>query len=143
MQLLRGGGGQQQDQSVDDQHQQSGDTGSENQESANPDDTSGNISGEVSNSRGASNSSSDSSNDDGTNARGAISSREQLPPSRKWTKDHTPDLIIGNPDIGIQTRSATHNECLYHNLLSQTEPKNIVEALKDVDWVTAMQEDFQ
>ena len=47
----------------------------------------GNVSGEVSNSGGASNSSSDSSNDDGTNAGGAISSREQLPPSRKWTKD--------------------------------------------------------
>ena len=39
-----------QDQSVNDQVQQSGDTGLENQESANPDNTSGNISGEMSNS---------------------------------------------------------------------------------------------
>ena len=135
-------GEQLQDQLINDQYQQSGDTGSENQESENPDNTSGNISGEVSNSGGASNSSSDSSNDDGTNAGGAISSRDQLPPSRKWTKDHTPDLIIGNPEIGVQTRSATQNECLYHNLLSQTEPKKIEEALKDADWVTAMQEEL-
>ena len=135
-------GEQQQDQSVDDIHQQSGDTVSENQELSNPDVTPGNNSGEISNSEGASNSSSDSSNDDGTNAGGAISSREQLPPSRRWTKDHTPDLIIGNPDTGIKTRSATQNECLYHNLLYQTEPKKIEEALKDADWVTAMQEEI-
>ena len=51
-------------------------------------------------------------------------------------------MIIGNPDIEIQTRSATHNECLYHNLISQTEPKKIEEALKDADWVTAMQEEL-
>ena len=43
-------GEQQQDQSVDDLHQQSGDTVSENHESANPDDTSGNNSGDMSNS---------------------------------------------------------------------------------------------
>ena len=65
-----------------------------------------------------------------------------MPPSRKWTKDHTPDLIIGDPDTGIQTRSATQNECLFHNLLSQTEPKKVEEALKDADWVTAMQEEL-
>ena len=135
-------GEQLQDQSVNDQDQQSGDTVSGNEDLSNPDTTPGDNSGEVSNSGGASNSSSDSSNDDGTNAGGAISSRDQLPPSRKWTKDHTPDLIIGNPDTGIQTRSATQNECLFHNLLSQTEPKKVEEALKDADWVTAMQEEL-
>ena len=25
--------------------------------------------------------------------------RSQLPHERKWTKSHTPDLIIGDPDI--------------------------------------------
>ena len=135
-------GEQQQDQSVNDQDQQSEETMSGNEKTSNPDTLPGDNSGEISNSGGASNSSSDSSNDDGTNAGGAVSSRAQLPPSRKWTKDHTPDLIIGDPDTGIQTRSATQNECLFHNLLSQTEPKKVEEALKDADWVTAMQEEL-
>ena len=66
----------------------------------------------------------------------------KLPPARKWTKDHTPELIIGNPEAGVQTRSATQNECLFHNFLSQEEPKKVEDALKDSDWVTAMQEEL-
>ena len=62
--------------------------------------------------------------------------------ARKWTKDHTPELIIGNPEAGVQTRSATQNECLFHNFLSQEEPKKVEDALKDSDWVTAMQEEL-
>ena len=77
-----------------------------------------------------------------TDAGGASSSRQQLPPARKWTKDHTPELIIGNPEAGVQTRSATQNECLFHNFLSQEEPKKVEDALKDSDWVTAMQEEL-
>ena len=42
----------------------------------------------------------------------------------------------------MQTRSATQNECLYHNFLSQEEPKMIEDALKDSDWVTVMQEEL-
>ena len=34
------------------------------------------------------------------------------------------------------------NECLYHNFLSKEEPKKIEDALKDADWVTAMQEEL-
>ena len=71
---------------------------------------------------------------------GASSSRENLPSARTWTKAHTPDLIIGNPDTGVRTRTATSNECLYHYFLSQTEPKTVEEALHDADWVQAMQE---
>ena len=37
---------------------------------------------------------------------------DQLPYARKWTKSHVPDLIIGDPDAGVQTRTA--NECHYH-----------------------------
>ena len=66
-------GEQHQDNSVADLHQKLRDTGSEDQESANPDKHTGNILGEVSNSGGASNRSSVNSNDDGTNAGGAIS----------------------------------------------------------------------
>ena len=40
----------------------------------------------------------------------------------------------------MQTRSATQNECFFHNFLSQEEPKKVEDALEDSDWVTAMQE---
>ncbi|KAL8088254.1 hypothetical protein AgCh_038145 [Apium graveolens] len=52
---------------------------------------------------------------------GGSSSRDQLPSARKWTKSHTPDLIIGYPEAG-------------------TEPKKVEEALQDADWVQAMHE---
>ena len=42
----------------------------------------------------------------------------------------------------MQTRSATQNECLFHTFLSQEEPKKVEDALKDSDWVTAMQEEL-
>ncbi|KAL8124554.1 hypothetical protein AgCh_012272 [Apium graveolens] len=73
---------------------------------------------------------------------GGSSSRDQLPSARKWTKAHTPDLIIGDPEAGVRTRTATLNECLYHSFLSQTEPKKVEEAFQDADWVQAMQEEL-
>ena len=33
--------------------------------------------------------------EDTNDAGGVSSSRQQLPSARKWTKDHTPELIIG------------------------------------------------
>ena len=80
--------------------------------------------------------------EDTTDVGGTSSSRQQLPPTRKWTKDHTPELIIGNPEADVLTRSATQNECLFHNFLSQEEPKKVEDALKNSDWVTAMQEEL-
>ena len=68
---------------------------------------------------GASEETQENSLEDSTNAGGASSSRQQLPPARKWTKDHTPELMIGYPEADVQTRSATQNECLFHNFLSQ------------------------
>ena len=68
---------------------------------------------------------------------------EKPPPARKWTKSHTPDLIIGDPDAGVQTRKATSNECLFHSFLSQTKPKKVEEALQDADWVQATQEELK
>ncbi|KAL8126726.1 hypothetical protein AgCh_013849 [Apium graveolens] len=71
---------------------------------------------------------------------GGSSSRSQLQSARKWTKSHTPDLIIGDLEAGVRTRTVTSNECLYHSFLSQTEPKKVEEALQDADWVQAMHE---
>jgi len=82
---------------------------------------------------------SESADRDSMNHGGGFNSRDQLPSARKWTKAHTPDFIIGNPEAGVTTRSGTANECLYHSFLSQTEPKKVEEALQDADWVQAMQ----
>ena len=73
---------------------------------------------------------------------GSNDENSQLPHARKWTKSHTPDLIIGDPEAGVQTRTATANECLHHCFLSQTEPKKVEEALQDADWIQAMQEEL-
>ena len=42
--------------------------------------------------------------EDETDAGGASSSRQLLPPARKWTKDHTHELIIGDPEVSVLTR---------------------------------------
>ena len=68
------------------------------------------------------------------------SSRSNLPPQRKWTKSHPFELIIGDANEGVNTRSATQNECLYSSFISQEEPKKVEDALQDPYWVIAMQE---
>ena len=50
--------------------------------------------------------------------------------------------MIGNPSSGVQTRSATNNECQFAAFLSSLEPRTITEALKDADWVTEMQDEL-
>ena len=70
------------------------------------------------------------------------SSRSNLPPQRKWTKSHPFELIIGDANEGVKTRSATQNECLYSSFLSQEEPKKVEDALQDPNWVLAMQEEL-
>ena len=68
-------------------------------------------------------------------------------------KDHPLDQIISDLGSGIQTRSqteehsiisgqATANFCFYTNFLSVIEPKKADEALRDDDWVEAMQEEL-
>ena len=70
-------------------------------------------------------------------------SSRSVPPIRSvWSRDHPFELIIGDPDVGVRTRSATQNECLYSVFLSKMEPKKIEEALTDPDWVVAMQEEL-
>ena len=45
------------------------------------------------------------------------SSRSNLSPQRKWTKSHPFELIIGDANEGVKTRSATQNECPYSSFL--------------------------
>ncbi|KAL8135118.1 hypothetical protein AgCh_009953 [Apium graveolens] len=79
---------------------------------------------------------------DSTYVWGASGNETELPKAVKWIKDHTPNLIIRNPDVGVQTRSATEHECLFNNFLAEEEPKKVEDALKDADWIQAMKEEL-
>ncbi|KAJ9561415.1 hypothetical protein OSB04_006575 [Centaurea solstitialis] len=64
------------------------------------------------------------------------------PPALRWTKDHPIDQVLGNPSSGIKTRRQSGNVCLYVNFISENEPKEIDDALRDPAWVSAMQEEL-
>ena len=98
-------------------------TGSSSSDSSSSDgpssDSAENLNSEESNSESiVSGGASENENEDNMEHGGASSSRENLPSARKWTKLHTPDLVIGNPDAGVRTRIGTSNECLYNSFLS-------------------------
>ena len=57
-------------------------------------------------------------------------------------RDHPLDTIIGDISKGVQTRSRLASFCEYFSFMSSIESKKIDEALKDVDWVNAMHEEF-
>nr|GFA07227.1 hypothetical protein [Tanacetum cinerariifolium] len=63
-------------------------------------------------------------------------------PEKKWTKDHPLHKIIGDPKSNVHTRGQLANLCLFPCLLSSIEPANVAEALKDADWVSAMQDEL-
>nr|GEU39479.1 retrovirus-related Pol polyprotein from transposon TNT 1-94 [Tanacetum cinerariifolium] len=58
------------------------------------------------------------------------------------TNDHTLHKIIGDSKSSVRTRVQLANSCLFSCLLSSIEPVNVAEALRDVDWVSAMQEEL-
>nr|GFB64668.1 retrovirus-related Pol polyprotein from transposon TNT 1-94 [Tanacetum cinerariifolium] len=58
------------------------------------------------------------------------------------TKDHPLYKIIGDPKSSVRTKGQLENSCLFSCLLSSIEPANVVKALRDVDWVSAMQEEL-
>ena len=79
-------------------------------------------------------------NDDGVN----LQQQDPLPHAHKWTrmqKYHPTDQIIGNPQAGVTTRTSV-NECLVALSLSNIEPKTVSEALRDPEWVKAMQDEL-
>ncbi|GJT75448.1 retrovirus-related pol polyprotein from transposon TNT 1-94 [Tanacetum coccineum] len=67
---------------------------------------------------------------------------QPYPHEKKWTKDHPLHKIIGDPKSSVRTRGQLANSCLFACLLSSIEPANVAEALKDVDWVSAMQDEL-
>nr|GEZ36597.1 retrovirus-related Pol polyprotein from transposon TNT 1-94 [Tanacetum cinerariifolium] len=64
------------------------------------------------------------------------------PHEKKCTKDHPLHKIIGDPKSSVQTRGQLASLCLFSCLLSSIEPANVAEALRDADWVSAMQEEL-
>nr|GEU35069.1 hypothetical protein [Tanacetum cinerariifolium] len=67
---------------------------------------------------------------------------QPYPHEKKWTKDHPLHKIIGDPKLSVRTREQLANSCLFSCLLSSIEPANMAEALKDIDWVSAMQDEL-
>ena len=57
-------------------------------------------------------------------------------------RDHPLDTIIGDISRGVQTRSRLASFCEHFSFVSSIEPKNIDEALRDVDCVNAMHEEL-
>ncbi|GKC03275.1 putative ribonuclease H-like domain-containing protein [Tanacetum coccineum] len=70
--------------------------------------------------------------------------------STRIHKDHSLDHVIGNVQSGVQTRRMARAQecnpdlhtCLFACFLSQEEPKNVIQALKDPSWIEAMQEEL-
>nr|GEZ65888.1 hypothetical protein [Tanacetum cinerariifolium] len=63
----------------------------------------------------------------------------------RWTKDHPLEQVRGNPSRPVQIRQqlATDPEmCMYTLTVSTAEPKNIKEAMADLAWIEAMQEEL-
>ncbi|KAI3729653.1 hypothetical protein L6452_18315 [Arctium lappa] len=64
---------------------------------------------------------------------------QPLPSTTRWTNDHPLHNIIGDIQSGVKTRAASANFCLYSSFLSSLELKKVYEALRDPDWILAMQ----
>nr|GFA92744.1 hypothetical protein [Tanacetum cinerariifolium] len=67
---------------------------------------------------------------------------QPYPHKKKWTKDHPLHKIIGDPKSSVHTRGQLENSCLFTCLLNSIEPANVAEALRDADWVSAMQKEI-
>ncbi|XP_068498369.1 uncharacterized protein [Phaseolus vulgaris] len=65
-----------------------------------------------------------------------------LPKEWKTPRDLTLDNVIGNIEEGVSTRKSLNNFCEAMAFVSHVEPKNLNEALKDRNWILAMQEEL-
>ncbi|GJS15407.1 retrovirus-related pol polyprotein from transposon TNT 1-94 [Tanacetum coccineum] len=67
------------------------------------------------------------------------------PFAQRWTKDHPLEQVIRNPSQSIRTRRQLETDgkmCMFALTVSQTEPKNIKEAMADSTWIESMQEEL-
>jgi hypothetical protein len=57
-------------------------------------------------------------------------------------KDHPVDNILGDIKKWVTTRSHVANFCEHYSFVSSFEPFKVEDALRDSDWVVAMQEEL-
>jgi hypothetical protein len=57
-------------------------------------------------------------------------------------RDHPIDNILGDIEKGVTTRSHVANFCKYYLFVSSFESIKVEDALCDLDWVVAMQEEL-
>jgi hypothetical protein len=55
-------------------------------------------------------------------------------------RDHPIDNILGDIKKGVTTRSRVANFCEHYSFAPSFEPFKVEDALRDPDWVVAMQE---
>jgi hypothetical protein len=57
-------------------------------------------------------------------------------------RDHPINSILGDIHKGVTTRSRVTHFCEHYSFVSSIEPYRVDDALKDLDWVLAMQEEL-
>jgi hypothetical protein len=57
-------------------------------------------------------------------------------------RHHPIDQILGDISKGVTTRSRLATFCEHYSFVSSIEPSRVEEALQDLDWVLAMQEEL-
>jgi hypothetical protein len=57
-------------------------------------------------------------------------------------KDHPMNSILGDIHKGVTTRSRVAHYCEHYSFVSSIEPYRVEDALRDSDWVLAMQEEL-
>nr|GEU47063.1 Gag-Pol polyprotein [Tanacetum cinerariifolium] len=63
----------------------------------------------------------------------------------RWTKDHSLEQVIRNPSQLVRTIRQLESDgkmCMFALTVSQTEPKNIKEAMVDSAWIESVQEEL-
>ena len=60
----------------------------------------------------------------------------------KFQRDHPVDNILGSIRRGVTTRSRSASFCEHYSFVSSLEPLKVDDALGDLDWVMAMQEEL-
>jgi hypothetical protein len=55
-------------------------------------------------------------------------------------RDHPMNTILGDIQKGVTTRSRVAHFCEHYSFVSSIEPYRVEDALRDLDWVLAMQE---
>jgi hypothetical protein len=72
--------------------------------------------------------------------------RDQRPPHPRVhqaiQRDHPVNSILGDIHKGVTTRSRVAHFCEHYSFVSSIEPYRIEDALRDPDWVVAMQEEL-